>query len=86
VLSVLTAAAATQSIVHGGVLLLVFGLGRILPLFLAALSSTLVKRIEAVSRHIPGLEKTFGGVFVLLGIYYLFQAWVFFTELFSNPI
>jgi cytochrome c-type biogenesis protein len=83
VLSVLTAAAATQSIVYGGILLLVFGLGRVIPLFFAALSAELVKRIEAVSRYIPRLEKAFGVVFVLLGIYYLSQAWIFIQAVFT---
>ena len=76
-LSVLTAAAATQSVVYGGVLLLAFGLGRALPLFFAGLSAALVKRIEVVSRYMPMLEKVFGVMFLGLGGYYLYQAWVF---------
>lgn len=75
VLSVLTAAAATQSVAHGGLLLLVFGLGRTLPLFFAGLSAALVRRIEALSSYVPYLEKVFGVLFVGLGGYYLSEFW-----------
>lgn len=77
-LSVMTAAAATGNIWHGGLLLLVFGLGRALPLFVAGLSTEFVKRIEAVSTYMPYLERVFGVVFLGLGGYYLYQAWEFF--------
>ncbi len=83
-LSVLTAAAATQSIGYGGGLLFVFGLGRVLPLFFAGLFAALVKHIEVVSRYMPMLEKVFGVMFLGLGGYYLYQAWAFFRMSFGS--
>ncbi len=53
VLSMMTAAAATGSIWYGGLLLLVFGLGRALPLLIAGLSGDFVKRIEVVASYMP---------------------------------
>ena len=84
-LSVLTAAAATRSVVYGGVLLLVFGLGRALPLFFAGLFAQWVKRIEVVSRYMPMLEKVFGVMFLGLGGYYLYQAWAFVQMVLDSP-
>ena len=77
VLSVLTAAAATQDVAQGALLLFVFGLGRTLPLFLAGLSAAFVQRIEAVAPYVPVFEKVFGVLFLGLGSYYLYLAWVF---------
>ena len=74
----MTAAAATGSIWYGGVLLLVFGLGRALPLLIAGLSTDLVKRIEVLATYMPYLERVFGGVFLGLGGYYMYKAWEFF--------
>ena len=74
----MTAAAATGSIWYGGLLLLIFGLGRALPLLVAGLSAEFVKRIKAVSPYVPYLEKVFGVVFLGLGGYYLYKAWEFF--------
>ena len=74
----MTAAAATGSIWYGGVLLLVFGLGRALPLLIAGLSADFVKRIEVVATYMPYLERVFGVVFLGLGGYYMYMAWEFF--------
>ena len=73
----LAAAAATQNAAQGGLLLGVFGLGRVLPLFFAGLSVQFVRRIEAVAPYVPVLEKVFGVFFLGLGSYYLYQAWLF---------
>lgn len=78
VLSVLTAAAATQDVAQGGLLLVVFGLGRTLPLFFAGLSAQVVRGIEAVAPYVPVFEKVFGMLFLGLGVYYVYQAWMFF--------
>ncbi len=75
VLSVLTAAAATQSVVQGGVLLFVFGIGRVLPLLGAGLSAGLLRRLQAGSRFAPYLEKACGLAFVALGLYYWYLTW-----------
>lgn len=75
VLSVLTATAATQSVVYGGLLLLVFGLGRTVPLFVAGFSAVLLQRLEALAQYSIVFEKTFGVIFLGLGGYYLFQFW-----------
>ena len=80
-LSVLTAAAATQNVVKGSLLLLVFGLGRVVPLFFVGLSTTLAARLEPVARRMALFERAFGVVFVALGGYYLYQAWLFFRAL-----
>lgn len=73
VLSVTTAAAGTGRIWYGGLLLLVFGLGRALPLLIAGLSADFVKRIEVVASYMmPYLERVFGFVFLGLGGYYLY--------------
>ena len=83
-LSVMTAAAATGSIWYGGLLLLVFGLGRALPLLVAGLSAEFVKRIEAVSNYMPYLERVFGVVLLGLGGYYLYRAREFFQPYLSE--
>ncbi len=71
-LSVTTAAAGMGRIWSGGLLLVVFGLGRALPLLIAGLSADFVKRIEVVASYMPYLERVFGFVFLGLGGYYLY--------------
>lgn len=69
-LTILTAAAATQQVWYGGLLLLFFGLGRGLPLLLVGQFSGFLAKAGFITRHNAQLQKVSGLVFIgLSGLY-----------------
>lgn len=72
-LTVLTAAAATQQIWYGGLLMFFFGLARAVPLLLAGLLTGVVTRLQFFTRYSKMVERAFGLMFVALGGYYLYE-------------
>ena len=72
-LTMLTAAAATQQVWYGGLLLLFFGLGRGLPLFLVGQFSGFLAKAGFMTRHNIKLQKASGLVFIGMSGLYLYQ-------------
>ncbi len=72
-LTMLTAAAATQQVWYGGLLLLFFGLGRGLPLFLVGQFSGFLAKAGFITRFNTPLQKVSGVVFIGMSGFYLYQ-------------
>ena len=72
-LTMLTAAAATQQVWYGGLLLLFFGLGRGLPLFFVGQFSGFLAKAGFMTRHNIKLQKASGLVFIGMSGLYLYQ-------------
>ena len=72
-LTMLTAAAATQQIWYGGLLLLFFGLGRGLPLLLVGQFTGFLAKAGFMTRYNTMLQKASGSVFIGLSGFYLYQ-------------
>lgn len=71
--SVLTFAAYQQSLVYGGLLLFVYGIGSGLPLLLLGTTAgVVVKRLDC-SRYGSWIDQIVGGVLILLGFYLLWR-------------
>ncbi len=74
-LSVLTAAVASQDPLYGTLLLLAFSLGRGIPLVVVGLLIDRLTRLEQITPYVAVGEKIFGGGFLLLAGYYFYQGW-----------
>ena len=70
-ITMLTAAAATQQVWYGGLLLLFFGLGRGLPLLLVGQFSGFLAKAGFITRFNTPLQKVSGLVFIGLSGFYL---------------
>lgn len=72
-LTILTIAASTGRVWYSALLMIFFSLGRGLPLLIAGVSMSALKRMEFVQGYIPFIEKAGGVILTLMGIYYLYS-------------
>jgi cytochrome c-type biogenesis protein len=77
VLPVLGAAAATGSPWTGGLLLLVFGIARGLPLILVGAAAQAAARLPRLARWVPAIERAGGVVLLLAALFFLYQSAVY---------
>lgn len=85
VLPILGAAAATGTPWLGGVLLLVFGLARGIPLLLVGAATEKIKTIPRFSSWVPKIERASGVLLLLAAVYFLYQSGVY-AGIFVSPV
>jgi cytochrome c-type biogenesis protein len=77
VLPILGAAAVSGTPWLGGVLLLVFGLARGLPLLFVGAATEKIKSMPRLTLWIPAIERAAGFVLLIAAIYFLYQSAVY---------
>lgn len=77
VLPILGAAAVTGTPWLGGVLLLVFGLARGIPLLVVGAGAEKIKTMPRFTMWVPKIERASGVVLLLAAVYFLYQSGVY---------
>jgi cytochrome c-type biogenesis protein len=72
-LTILTIAAATGHVWYSALLMVLFSLGRGLPLLVAGVSVGYLRKTELLYGYIPAFEKASGVILIIIGIYYLYS-------------